>query len=151
MIKELRLLLIKVHPRHELQCIIIPAEKHLRALLVLIRLAQDLRCVYPQLVVARPVTVDDVVLYEIPGSPVIVRVLCLCATAIVVRFAAHVADPDKVVASRLEAEDLRTEGVGWRRGVVGIPETTCVCCVVELVSVGDEVRSVTAVWVHVKC
>jgi hypothetical protein len=151
MIKQLCLLLKVICPGYELQRIIVLSEKQLRALLVLIGLAQDLRCIDPQVLVARPIAIDDIVLHEIPVPPVVMRVPRLCATAFATHLAVHVANPYQVITSGMEAQHLRTEGVRWRGSVHLMPETTSVCRVKELVGVGDEVRAVLGVCVHVEC
>lgn len=72
MIKQLRLLLEKIRPANQLERII-TLEEPLRALLRLIRLAQDLRRVELQRLVPRPRTIPHISLDQLPIPPIIAR------------------------------------------------------------------------------
>ena len=119
-------------------------EKALRARLVAVRFAQDLRRVDKQTLVTRPRTVAHVFLHEGPPPAVIPRKVrfSVALSAPVTRATLVTRPDDPIRVVWVELHHLRTKRVRRLRRSERVPRATSVCSVEELAGRGDEVSAV---------
>ena len=144
LVEHFGLLIEKVTAAHELHWVGPHLKKALRARLVAVRLAQDLRRVDKQTPVTRPCAIAHVSLHEGPSPSIIPGEVCFSmALSPPVTRATLVTRPDNPIRMVwVELQYLSTKRVRWLRCGEGIPRATRICCVVELARGGDEVSAV---------
>lgn len=151
MVEQLGLPVVEIRPCDQLQRIV-HAKVVLRALLDLVRLADDLVRVDTQLRVARPRAVAHVRINLVPVPSIVPRVERLGMAGLTQSsMTVSTACPDEIVGLQwMEVQDLKPEGVWGKRRVKSVPRLSSVGGIVVCFALGDEIGSVVAVFVVVE-